>query len=215
MRAPNTEHERAGSKTLLLSIVLSAPGPLVLGFGLLMGRSSTQIADFIRRTAELLAIVTSYLIYRHLTSGESLPEPSARARLEQLANLTVGIVMCLSGTVMLILSLMGDRGAKGNVQLGLIIALLGFLTNSWFWYRYTKLTRLTADPILRVQSRLYRAKSLVDACVTTVLAIVWLEPTSDLASLADRIGSAVVALYLVWSGVSVLRQTSRTQAPEV
>ena len=48
-----------GQRTLLAAMLLSLPGPLVLGAGLLLGRSSTQLADFIRRTAELGAIIVS------------------------------------------------------------------------------------------------------------------------------------------------------------
>ena len=45
MSNPNT---KSGTKTLLLSVLMSAPGPLVVGLGLLAVRSSTQIADFVR-----------------------------------------------------------------------------------------------------------------------------------------------------------------------
>ena len=47
-----------GQRTLLAAMLLSLPGPLVLGAGLLLGRSSTQLADFIRRTAELGAQIS-------------------------------------------------------------------------------------------------------------------------------------------------------------
>ena len=60
---------KSGSGTLLLSVLMSAPGPLVVGLGLLAGRSSTQIADFVRRSAELLAIIVSFVVFR-VTNGE-------------------------------------------------------------------------------------------------------------------------------------------------
>ena len=47
---------KSGSRTLLLPVLMSAPGPLVVGLGLLAGCSSTQIADFVRGSAELLAL---------------------------------------------------------------------------------------------------------------------------------------------------------------
>ena len=53
---------KSGAKTLLWSIIMSSPGPLVVGLGLLAGRSSTQIADFVRRSAELLAIIMSFVV---------------------------------------------------------------------------------------------------------------------------------------------------------
>ena len=47
--------KKSGSRTFLMSVLMSSPGPLVVGLGLLAGRSSTQIADFVRRSSELLA----------------------------------------------------------------------------------------------------------------------------------------------------------------
>ena len=49
--------KKSGAKTLLWSVIMSSPGPLVVGLGLLAGSSATQIADFVRRSAELLAII--------------------------------------------------------------------------------------------------------------------------------------------------------------
>lgn len=60
-------NRKSGSRTLLLSVLMSAPGPLVVGLGLLAGRSSTQIADFVRRSAELLAIIMAFAVYRMTT----------------------------------------------------------------------------------------------------------------------------------------------------
>ena len=42
--------KQSGSRTLMWSVIMSSPGPLVVGLGLLAGRSSTQIADFFRRS---------------------------------------------------------------------------------------------------------------------------------------------------------------------
>ena len=57
------KEKKSGYKTLLLSVVLSSPGPLILGYGLTLGRSSTQISDFTRRTAELLALIAAFVVY--------------------------------------------------------------------------------------------------------------------------------------------------------
>ena len=41
--------KKSGAKTLLWSVIMSSPGPLVVGLGLLAGSSSTQIADFVEK----------------------------------------------------------------------------------------------------------------------------------------------------------------------
>ena len=197
--------ERSGSQTLLLSVLLSSPGPLVVGIGLLVGRSSTQLADFIRRSAELVAIIVSYLVYRALNKSGVPVDLSRRQSLEHLANLCVGVAMCLSALVMLAVALLSRSAASGNVLFGLGIALLGVTTNTWFWLRYRRLNSLQANSILEVQSRLYRAKTLVDSCVLVALLAVAAWPGTAVARYMDTGGSIVVALYLAASGVKVLR----------
>jgi len=195
---------KSGERTLLASVLLSAPGPIVVGAGLLLGRSSTQLADFVRRTAELAAILVSWIVYRILR-GDSEPDSARRSRLEGYANNCVGAAMCLSGAAMLFLALLSPNSEQGNVIPGLVIALLGVTVNSWFWLRYRKLNRDKPDAILAVQSRLYRAKALVDACVVTALAFVTAAPASPAARYVDLGGSAAVAVYLVLMGILTMR----------
>lgn len=191
---------KSGEKTLLASVILSSPGPLVLGLGLLFGRSSTQLADFVRRTVELIAIIVSWAVYGTTQKGEEI-DLGRKERLEHIANLSVGVAMCLSGVAMLLITFLARNNEKGNVVPALIIAILGVLTNSWFWFRYRKLDRENPNAILAVQSRLYRAKSFVDACVTLALTTVAIVPTSLAAVYMDIAGSSVVAMYLVVNGV--------------
>ena len=61
-------------------------------------------------------------------------------------------------------------------------------------------------PILAVQARLYGAKSLVDICVTGALLSVALLPGTGFSYWLDRIGSAVVAVYLALCGAKTLRE---------
>lgn len=202
--------ERSGSRTLLLSVLMSAPGPLVVGLGLLVGKSSTQLADFFRRSAELLAIIVAFLTYR-ATTGSGREDPVRRAKLERGSNLFVGAVMCLSGTIMVALALFAGSGEKGNVLPGLSIAVMGVIANCIFWRRYARLGRESSNAILLVQSRLYRAKTLVDGCVTAALGAVALFPESVAAQRLDTVGSVVVAVYLVWCGIKTVRESGETE----
>ncbi len=196
--------KEAGERTLLTSVILSSPGAIVVGIGLFLGRSSTQIADFIRRTAELVAIIVSWLVYRHIHRHEG-QEAVIKEKLERIANLCVGAAMCLSGAAMILIALFSVETEKGNVIPGLVIAVLGVTTNSWFWLRFRKLNRNTPDAILAVQSKLYRAKALVDACVTASLAFIAVAPFSPAARYVDLIGSIIVAVYLVMNGFITLQ----------
>ncbi len=201
---------KSGRRTLLMSVLMSAPGPLIIGLGLLVGSSTTQLADFFRRSAELLAIICSYVVFC-ITDRDGRVDLERKARLERLTNLFVGCVMCLSGGIMLVLAFFSDNTEKGNVLPGLTIALLGVIANTLFWRKYTKLNRQAPNPILAVQARLYRAKSLVDGCVTIALAAIALFPASQAAVWLDLVGTIVVAVYLIYCGVKTVRESRNLQ----
>ncbi|MBE5951971.1 MAG: transporter [Lachnospiraceae bacterium] len=192
-------NKKSGTRTLLWSVLMSSPGPLVVGLGLISGRSSTQIADFVRRSAELLAIIMSFVIYKITTKNDTCDE-IRRKKLERMSNVFVGAMMCIGGTFMIILALTSNHADKGNVIPGLAIAVMGVIANSIFWRKYTRLHQAEPNAILMVQARLYRAKTLVDACVTIALLSVVIVPGSPVSFWLDLIGSLVVALYLIWCG---------------
>ncbi len=192
-------NKKSGARTLLMSVVMSSPGPLVVGLGLLSGRSSTQIADFVRRSAELLAIIMSFVVYKMTTKGDVCDEVKKR-KLEKGSNIFVGAMMCLGGTLMILLTLMSETEDKGNVIPGLAIAVMGVVANSIFWRKYTRLNKAEPNAILMVQSRLYRAKTLVDSCVTVALLSVLVAPETAVSCWLDFTGSLIVAVYLIWCG---------------
>jgi divalent metal cation (Fe/Co/Zn/Cd) transporter len=202
--------KKSGERTLLTSVVLSSPGPIVVGIGLFLGKSSTQLADFIRRTAELAAIIVSWAVYRVTHKGTEYDE-NHRLRLERIANYCVGAAMCLSGIAMLIVALLYPAEEKGNVIPGLIIAILGVTTNTWFWIRYRMLNKANPNSILAIQSRLYSAKAVVDTCVAAALIVVAISPGSPAAYFMDIAGSVAVALYLFINGAVTMEPLIKSQ----
>lgn len=201
---------KSGERTLLASVLLSSPGPLVLGAALFFGRSATQLADFIRRTAELGAIIVSWIVFRIIHKADD-QDHTRKARLEQVASLCVGAAMCFSGVAMLFIALFAQNIQQGNVIPGLVIAVLGVITNTWFWLRYRKLNLAKPNAILAVQSKLYRAKSLVDACVVIALSVVAIAPNAPLTGYIDLGGSIVVSVYLIVNGITATRSNNSTE----
>lgn len=200
-------NKKSGKRTLLMSVLMSAPGPLILGVGLIFGRSSTQIADFIRRTAELMGIIVAFIVYLK-TVGED-ENSDRRKRLERMSNIFVGAMMCIGGAFMIGLALFSENTEKGNVITGLIIAFLGVIANTIFWIKYTSLNKKEPNAIILVQARLYRAKSLVDTCVTVALLSVALMPKSEISYYIDLIGSVIVAFYLMWCGIKTIYERAK------
>ena len=192
---------KSGKKTLLMSVIMSSPGPLVVGLGLMVGKSSTQIADFVRRSIELLAIILAFVVYSITTKNDSTDEIK-KQKYERATNIFVSVAMVISGVIMTILACASSSDEKGNVIPGLAIALLGVVANSLFWIKYNKLGKETNNKILIVQSNLYRAKTFVDLSVLIALVTVLLSTNPMVSYYFDLIGTVCVSVYLVFTGVT-------------
>ncbi len=199
------QEKKSGYRTLLMSVLLSSPGPLVLGLGLTVGHSSTQIADFTRRTAELLALIVAFAIYSANSRYSDMPDTD-KAKRERKGNLFTGSIMCISGLSMLLLALLSNSNDKGNVIPALVIAFLGVVTNVFFWRKYTSLFQKESNAILGIQARLYSAKSMVDICVTATLLVVLLSPGSQFSYWLDIVGSILVSLYMLRCGLKTIKE---------
>lgn len=189
-------------KTLLTALLLSTPGPLVTGLAAISSHSTTQLADFIRRSVELVALFLSWWVFRQLQQNSKISK-EAQSRLEHAVGLSVAGAMICSGIVMLVVAIsrMSVFEPGGKVIPGLIIAVLGLITNLWFWWRYTVLNREQYSPVIAAQQNLYRAKAFVDLCVVIALAAVAVAPEHPLTRYVDILGSVTVAGYLLWTGL--------------
>jgi divalent metal cation (Fe/Co/Zn/Cd) transporter len=202
MTTLSKEQAARREKTLLTALLLSAPGPLVTGLATFSSRSTTQLADFIRRDMELVALFLSWWVFRQLQRNTALSK-AEQSRLERTAGLSVAGTMLCSGLVMAIIALsrLSVFAPGGKVISGLIIAILGLITNGAFWWRYTVLTREQYSSVIAAQQKLYRAKASVDLCVVTALTAVVVAPAHPATRYVDVLGSIVVAGYLLWSGL--------------
>ncbi|NMC34798.1 MAG: cation transporter, partial [Veillonellaceae bacterium] len=201
MNRLSKEQTASREKVLRTSLLLSAPGPLVTGYAVLTSQSTTQLADFIRRGMELAAIFMAWWVFRQLHKNMALSE-AHQNRLERAAGLTTAGAMICSGVILLIVALsrLSVFQPGGSVTTGLVIAVLGVLTNGWFWWRYGALAREQHSPVIAAQQQLYRAKTTVDLCVTAALAAVAVAPMHPVTRYVDLLGSFTVAGYLLWSG---------------
>ncbi len=197
---------RRRERTLLLAIGLSAFGPFATGYAVLLSQSTTQVADFVRRTAELGAMIVSWAVFHRLTRRRD-GDRAHRTRLTGLANGSVAAAMAISAVLLFVLALLrlGRWSPGGNVYPGLAIAVLGFAVNSWFWRRYSTMTRERYEPIIATQARLYLAKAAVDLCVIAALAAVAIAPAHPATRIVDTAGSIAVGIYLAWCAVRTIR----------
>lgn len=194
-------------KTMTMSLLLSAPGPIFTGIPAILSLSATQIADFLRRSSELVSLFVAWWVYRTILREPDLL-PEKKRKLEALTNQVVAAAMFVSAALMLLVSFarLFFYEAKGNVVAGLVIAILGLITNTWFWIKYSKVFKETHDAVVEGQKHLYRAKTAVDACVVAALMAVTLAPEHPVTQYVDAAGCMGVSLYLFYSGMSVLRK---------
>ena len=197
-------------RTLLAALLLSAPGPLIISYAAITSRSATQMADFIRRSAELVATFVSWLIFRILRKN---PESDVNfsQRLERITNLTVAIAMSCSAIALFIVGMnrfLSERVTQ-KVILGLIIAVLGLMVNIWFWIKYASMHKDQPDPVIYAQHKLYRGKAVVDICVVSALLAVTIAPIHPITKYIDGCGSIAVAFYLLYSGIGIFRHLAK------
>ncbi len=206
MEGLNEKQTAGREKTLLAALLLSMWAPLATGLAVFMSSSTTQLADFIRRSVELFSLFVSWWFFRCLKQQEK-PDPREKAMLESVAGLGVAAALFCSAVVMLILafSRAGVPAPGGNVYPGLAIAVLGLITNTWFWRRYTTYIREQFNPVIEAQRQLYRAKACVDLCIIIALGAVAVYPGHAATRYVDFTGSLIVAAYLLWSGFAALR----------
>ncbi|NLK00019.1 MAG: cation transporter [Clostridia bacterium] len=197
-------------KTLLASLLLSLWAPLATGIAVLMSSSITQLADFIRRSMELLVLFLSWIVFRNLTGKRGVSQESKR-KWERIVNLSVAGVLGISGLIMFLLAFLRSQSVKpeGNVLLGLTIAILGLMVNFWFWRRYRSFVSREYNPIIDAQRQLYLAKIFVDICVVLALGTVAFMTSHPVTAYVDVSGSMAVAVYLLWSSARALRMEKR------
>ncbi len=194
-------------KTLVLSIIFSSFGPIVTMIAFLMNTSTTQFADFFRRTAELFVLIVAYRVF--VLSNRSTTTQSKVQHLEQMQKKLVGGVLYLSAGTLLILviyNILNPSIPSGNVYLGLGIASLGVLFNGAFWIRYSTFDDTLKNMVMRSQANLYRAKTIVDVNVVAVLTSVIIFEGAMTAYYIDVVGTIIIIGYLAFNGYLMLKK---------
>lgn len=201
MRKMKNNDISKGEKTMLTAIILSAPGPLATGIPAILSRSATQIADFIRRTTELIAIIISWQVYKKIHQRDE--DFDYKEKLVRISKMAVTIAMVLTGITMFSIGIARffTNDVSGKVALGLFTAIIATVFNTFFSLKYKALARDFNNPIIKGQYKLYKAKAYVDVVVVIALATVFIAPKSELARYVDAIGCIAVAIYLLYNGI--------------
>ena len=193
--------------TLIMSVVFSAFGPLVTGWAVTMNTAATQLADFVRRSLEFAVLV--FALYVYLRVRQQDMTASRRTVLERRIAKLAAVVLWFGASFLLwlfIRGLLNPTYPEGSVLVGLSIAVLGLLFNVTFYVRYRTFHRRNGDAVMGTQSRLYQAKTMADMNVILALLAVLIFGASSLTLWVDRLGSLIIAGYLMIRGGMMLRQ---------
>jgi len=199
---------RAPLRAVRLAVCLSAFAPLATLASMLASASLTQVADFVRRSVELLSTAISYRIVASRTHA------TRRELRERWATRTVVVSLLVSAFVIATLALVQPISAPGGrVELGLAVAVAGAATNTVFAWRFARLAVQCHDQVMRAQGELYRAKVVVDLAIGVTLTFVLVWPDAHVTLVLDRVAAWCVTGYLTWTARGALLR-SRSPEPE-
>ena len=193
------DNEKTIKKALILGI-LSTTTTLITA---IIGRSTTQIVDFIRRLMEMISTLVSLLLFRHNlkeVSQQKIEQNNKRVKV--LINLT----LIASGIMMIFIGIVKYRLGIGhkNVIPGFIVSLLGVILNFYFFLKYRSLLKVKYEPIIQSQYNLFKTKTIVDSCVMLTVGVMIVCPTFAYLDLLDFICSVVVSIVLCFQGIKNL-----------
>lgn len=192
---------REKERTLRAAWLISLTAPLATAAAFLLGRSAVQLADFIRRTSELLALFLAWLTLRKVSAGETAEYNYGYARLESLSSLLISVVMFISFGLITYSSLLRflDPVPLGWVAPGLVVPAGGMVVNGWFWRRGSLLARSESTPVIEAQWRLCRSKTILDVCVLVTLVVAVILGDGPWTRRTDLAGSLAIGVFLLVS----------------
>lgn len=196
-------------RTLRTACLLSAWAPAALGVALMLGPSTVLIADFIRRTSELLVTAASWRVFRRIARNPSHP-PEVFEASERRVSQLVAVVLVLSTVIILVTAaIRGLSGAEvGWIVPGLLIACGGCAVNCWLWRRSRSLAKREPSPLIDAQWRFYRSKTIADVCVIATLIGGALTRGTVFSSWVDAVGACIIALFLATTAQRVMQRSA-------
>ena len=196
------------TRTLKLSILFSSFGPFTTLIALLMNTTMTQFADFTRRTGELVVLILALIVFQ-LLKRDTITDEKKRS-LHRIIYMAVAVALLLSGVLLVgmsIQSVLYPVIPSGNVWLGLAIAGLGVLFNGFFWFRYRHFNAQTNNTVMHTQSRLYKAKTIVDISVVVAFVSVLMFPDQWVSYWIDLGVTVVISVYLLYRSIRMMHES--------
>lgn len=193
--------ERSVFAGLLIGAVALIPGLVAV----ILGHSTTLLADWLRSFSETFAILLSWLTLRKVTRGSRADYDYGYGKLESLSSLIVAAAMTLSFAAVVFIAVSRIRQPEPVRQVGwgLVVSIGAAMINLTLWRRNYHLARQEQSPIMESQWRLFRAKAVVNLTVILTLGLSVLLRRFAWSVYIDPIGSLIVAGFLLASAYQV------------
>jgi divalent metal cation (Fe/Co/Zn/Cd) transporter len=195
-------------KTMIIALILSMWGPIITGIAVTMNESTTQLADFVRRTVEFLVLVVSWQFYRYINTHQI--NIAKRFKLERFVKRAIALTMLISGVFLLLISIdkmINPVNPTGQIYLGLTIASLGFLVNGFLWRKYVHFNKQTPNTIIHAQVNLYQVKTIMDIFVIIALLSIPLFSYSKTSYWIDLVGTLFIIIYMIYTSYITFTKT--------
>ena len=195
------EKERSVRTGWLLGLIGLFPGVV----SVVIGHSTTILADFFKTACETFANFLAWLSLRRVAKGKTGVYQYGYGKLENMSSLVVAGAMVIAFAIVFYGAIDRIRhpAPVGQVWLGLLTTSIAFALNVWLWLKNYRLARKDPSPIMESQWRLFRTKVINNLSTILVLGLSVLLRPYSWSLYIDPLGSLIVASFLLSSAYSV------------
>jgi cation diffusion facilitator family transporter len=207
--APNPEALK-GERAILTGCLLDACIWAIILVAAIWGNSLTLLGECLRGGLLILLEVVLLVLLRRINRGTITDYDYGTRKLEQFANLVVGIAMglgalwLLSGMVQRV-GMVQEQSTAGMVM-GALAGLANLAINSWVFLLLWRASRNGTSIILNGQLLSRMSKVISSALVAVAVLInAWLGP-AGIGGWADLAGTTVVIVVMLTFGARLIRE---------
>jgi divalent metal cation (Fe/Co/Zn/Cd) transporter len=208
---PITDEQYAREQSILVAIAMDVTIMAAMVVVSVAGGSFTLFAESIRVVLGLVPEFFTYAVIRRIHRGVLVNLDYGTGKLEQLANLVIGISMLIAAVWIVVGAgeiLSGDRkvGAPIGLACAAIAGMVNLCINIIAWDGMRRVTASDDSTILQAQLTLRWTKLVASLIIGLDLTLAALSADDVIVTWADAIGSLVVAAYMTVTAVQALRR---------
>jgi divalent metal cation (Fe/Co/Zn/Cd) transporter len=210
VRRPITSFQQAEERSLLFALVSDSLILTLLLLVGLLGGSLTIMAEFIRGSLMMAIEGFAFAIMRRIHRGNLVDLEYGTGKLEQIANLAIGVGM-LGGSIWIVskaLAIIGGERALGT-SFGLALAAIAGALNAYVniiaWDGMCRAARAESSLVMLAQLRARVVKLVSSLFVLVTMTVAALSTDDEVVAWADATGSLFVAIFIFVNAMGMLR----------